>query len=160
MIFEKYLRIFLAGFVALQFLSIQTLGFTTKPAFHVSKGSLARYSAQVRLEMSGPAVLDRPETIEDVDIDEDKTTEMDERTSSGGWEIRLFNDPFNKREFVARCLSTICGKSDSESYQIMMEAHKNGMGVVGRYMFEVAELYYNSLQENGLLVDMRPVDDD
>ena len=160
MIFEKYLRIFLAGFVALQFLSIQTLGFSTKPAFHVSKGSLARYSAQVQLGMSGPAVLDRPETIEDVDIDEDKTTEMDERTSSGGWEIRLFNDPFNKREFVARCLSTICGKSDSESYQIMMEAHKNGMGVVGRYMFEVAELYYNSLQENGLLVDMRPVDDD
>ena len=41
-----------------------------------------------------------------------------------------------------------------------MEAHKNGMGVVGRYMFEVAELYYNSLQENGLLVDMRLVDDE
>ena len=105
-------------------------------------------------------MLDRPETKEKADIDEDKKTDMDERTSSGGWEIRLFNDPFNKREFVARCLATICGKSDSESYQIMMEAHKNGMGVVGRYMFEVAELYYNSLQENGLLVDMRPVEDD
>jgi ATP-dependent Clp protease adapter protein ClpS len=42
----------------------------------------------------------------------------------------------------------------------MMEAHNNGMGVVGRYAFEVAELYYASLQENGLLVDMVPVEEE
>mmetsp|Transcript_43104 Transcript_43104/g.85557 ORF Transcript_43104/g.85557 Transcript_43104/m.85557 type:complete len:157 (+) Transcript_43104:121-591(+) len=106
----------------------------------------------------GPAVLDRPETIEEVDIDKD--TQRENKLGGEGWEIRLFNDPFNKREFVARCLATICGKSDTESYQIMMEAHKNGMGVVGRYQFEIAELYYNSLRENGLFVDMIPVDDE
>ena len=106
----------------------------------------------------GPAVLDRPETIEKVDIDKD--TQRDNKLGGEGWEIRLFNDPFNKREFVARCLATICGKSDTESYQIMMEAHNNGMGVVGRYQFEIAELYYNSLRENGLMVDMIPVDDE
>lgn len=106
----------------------------------------------------GPAVLDRPETIEDVDVMKD--TERANKLGGEGWEIRLFNDPFNKREFVARCLSTICGKSDTESYQIMMEAHKNGMGIVGRYQFEIAELYYNSLRENGLMVDMIPVDDE
>lgn len=107
---------------------------------------------------NGPAVLDRPETIEDVDIDKD--TQRENKLGGEGWEIRLFNDPFNKREFVARCLATICGKSDTESYQIMMEAHNNGMGVVGRYQFEIAELYYNSLRENGLSVDMIPVDDE
>lgn len=108
----------------------------------------------------GPAILDRPETIEDIDISEKKETERDSKLGGEGWEIRLFNDPFNKREFVARCLSTICGKSDTESYQIMMQAHNNGMGVVGRYQFEIAELYYSSLRENGLMVDMVPVDDE
>ena len=103
-------------------------------------------------------MLDKPKTLEKVDQDE--ATEKDSRFDAGGWEIRLYNDPFNKREFVARCLATICGKSDSESYQIMMQAHNNGMGVVGRYMFEVAELYYGSLQENGLLVDMVPVEEE
>ena len=117
-----------------------------KPALRTSTIKLS----PMWLKMAGPAVME-PETIEkvDADVDEDKKTQMDQRTSDGGWEIRLFNDPFNKREFVARCLTTICGKSDSESYSIMMEAHKNGMGVIGRYMFEVAELYYGSLQENG-----------
>jgi ATP-dependent Clp protease adapter protein ClpS len=34
------------------------------------------------------------------------------------------------------------------------------MGVVGRYMFEVAELYYASLRENGLMVEMVPVEEE
>lgn len=110
----------------------------------------------------GPAVSDRPaetkEVVKDNDVDDKE--EVDERTSSGGYEIRLLNDPFNKREFVARCLNTVCGKSDSESYEIMMEAHSNGMGVVGRYMFEIAELYYTRLQEAGLLVQIVPMGDD
>ena len=60
------------------------------------------------------------EILKDGDVEEQKDNNRD------GWEIRLWNDPFNKREFVARCLSTICNKSDTESYQIMMQAHKNG----------------------------------
>jgi len=105
-------------------------------------------------------LLDAP-TIEKTD---EKTTKkssdkQDERVSSGGWDVRLYNDPYNKREFVAMCLSTVCGKSDTESYQIMMQAHNNGLGVIGRYMFEVAELYLSSLKENGLLVDMVEADE-
>ncbi len=107
---------------------------------------------------SGPAVLDRPETIEITDVE--KNTEKQEKIGGEAWEIRLYNDPFNKREFVARCLAEVCGKSDTESYQIMMEAHRNGMGLVGRYNFEIAELYHGSLKENGLMVDMIPVDDE
>ena len=104
-------------------------------------------------------VVDRPETVEKVDKKED-VTEKEDRKDAGSWEVRLYNDPFNKREFVARCLATICGKSDTESYQIMMKAHKDGMGVIGVYAFEVAELYYASLQDNGLFVEMVPVGDD
>jgi ATP-dependent Clp protease adapter protein ClpS len=162
MFFEKFPRIFLAGILALLSLSVETLAFSQRPAFlHV----VTTNKAPIRLAMAadgGPAILDRPETIEkvNIEINDAEKTEKDEKVGAPGWEIQLFNDPVNKREFVARCLSTICGKSDTESYQIMMQAHKNGMGVVGRYVFEIAELYYKSLKENGLLVDMVQVDDE
>ena len=154
-------KVFFALTLLLSFLSTRAFAFTT--AFHASPTVVGtprtRRSTVGSIRMAGgPAVLDKPETLEKVDQDE--ATERDARFDAGGWEIRLYNDPFNKREFVARCLTTICGKSDSESYQIMMQAHNNGMGVVGRYMFEVAELYYGSLQENGLLVDMVPVEEE
>lgn len=142
--------------------STTAFAFTTRPTIQTFSLSDTKHTIRttntIRNMAGSPAVLDRPEVIEKVDQAQD--TEKDERFDAGGWEIRLYNDPFNKREFVARCLSTICGKNDSESYQIMMQAHNNGMGVVGRYMFEVAELYYTSLQDNGLLVDMVPVEEE
>lgn len=119
-----------------------------------------RHIASARSSSSGPSVLDKPETLEKSSVDKEDVAEQDPRNDSGGWEVRLFNDPYNKREFVARCLATICGKTDSESYQIMMQAHNNGMGVIGCYAFEVAELYYTSLQESGLLVDMIPLEEE
>ena len=42
----------------------------------------------------------------------------------------------------------------------MMEAHEKGMGVIGRYAFEVAENYVSQLQGEGLLVNMVKVGDD
>ena len=114
----------------------------------------------------GPAVLEPPTKESETKIKEIKNIEIDDKTESKSrngkddWEVRLWNDPFNKREFVARCLATVCGKSDTESFQIMMHAHKNGMGVIGRYQFEIAELYHNSLREQGLMIDMIPVEDE
>eukprot|EP00532_Pseudo-nitzschia_australis_P002017 CAMPEP_0168181338 /NCGR_PEP_ID=MMETSP0139_2-20121125/11154_1 /TAXON_ID=44445 /ORGANISM="Pseudo-nitzschia australis, Strain 10249 10 AB" /LENGTH=109 /DNA_ID=CAMNT_0008101889 /DNA_START=415 /DNA_END=744 /DNA_ORIENTATION=+ len=95
-----------------------------------------------------------------VEVIKDEDTEQQQKPGKNGWEIQLFNDPFNQRTFVAKCLCTICGKSDGESYQIMMQAHKNGMGVVGRYHYEIAELYYGSLKGEGLTVQMVEVDDE
>jgi ATP-dependent Clp protease adapter protein ClpS len=34
------------------------------------------------------------------------------------------------------------------------------MGIVGRYPYEIAELYYGSLKAEGLTVDMVQVDDE
>ena len=116
-----------------------------------------RHSSLIRTAITlneAPVLSDRSDTIEKVKIDEDKTTAEDPKPSTEEWKIRLFDDPYNKREFVSRCLTTICGKSDTESYQVMMEAHKKGMGIIGRYRFEVAELYHNSLKDEGLSVDM------
>ncbi|KAL3925768.1 MAG: hypothetical protein SGILL_000186 [Bacillariaceae sp.] len=73
----------------------------------------------------GSTVIERTEE-KTVEILKDDKVEEDQKYGGEAYEIRLFNDPVNKREFVARCLSTICGKTDTESYQIMMEAHNNG----------------------------------
>lgn len=130
---------------------------TPKPAFHRPiMTSTDGFHMSAPTMDAGPATLE-PETIEKVK--EDKKEES-AGTKQPAWEVRLFNDPFNKREFVAMCLATICGKNDTESYQIMMQAHQNGMGIIGRYDYEIAELYNKSLRDNGLMVDMIPVDDE
>lgn len=104
-------------------------------------------------------VIDEPATIEKTDR---KTTPDDSEagTKLPAFLLRLWNDPYNKREFVARCLAEVCGKSDTESFQIMMQAHQQGMGVIGQYDLEIAELYLQSLKERSLLVDMIPVEDE
>jgi len=74
--------------------------------------------------------------------------------------VRLYNDPMNKREFVAKVLMEICGLDDGASFTIMMKAHQSGIAVVGNYHQELAEMYRGRLTEEGLLVDMVPADDD
>jgi ATP-dependent Clp protease adapter protein ClpS len=71
----------------------------------------------------------------------------------------LYNDPMNKREFVARCLVEICSLGDGEAFTVMMNAHRNGLSVVGIWQRELAEMYKQRLEENGLFVDMVPHDD-
>mmetsp|Transcript_24657 Transcript_24657/g.36517 ORF Transcript_24657/g.36517 Transcript_24657/m.36517 type:complete len:145 (+) Transcript_24657:1-435(+) len=136
-----------------------TLAFTTMlppSQFQVSIRTLPNFSSSAMA--AGPATAE-PEVEEKVKEKAEDETDLEERYSSGEWKIRLYNDPFNKREFVARCLTTICGKSDSESFSIMMEAHNNGIGVIGLYAFEIAELYHSRLRDEGLSVDMIPVDE-
>ena len=91
---------------------------------------------------------------------EDAATEKKNRQGTEAWEVRLYNDPMNKREFVARCLSRIVGLSDTQSFQVMMTAHKLGIAAVGRFCLERAESYRTALSEQGLSVDMVPVDDE
>eukprot|EP00425_Heterocapsa_triquetra_P039295 CAMPEP_0195084442 /NCGR_PEP_ID=MMETSP0448-20130528/25124_1 /TAXON_ID=66468 /ORGANISM="Heterocapsa triquestra, Strain CCMP 448" /LENGTH=173 /DNA_ID=CAMNT_0040117753 /DNA_START=1 /DNA_END=522 /DNA_ORIENTATION=+ len=76
------------------------------------------------------------------------------------YRLLLFNDPLNKREFVARCLMTICLLKEGDAYQVMMKAHKEGVAVVGTYKFETAEAYCEGCKAQGLSVDIIPVDGD
>mmetsp|Transcript_22305 Transcript_22305/g.34039 ORF Transcript_22305/g.34039 Transcript_22305/m.34039 type:complete len:175 (+) Transcript_22305:133-657(+) len=80
--------------------------------------------------------------------------------NSKGWAVRLYNDPMNKREFVARCLTEICSLSDGAAFQCMMQAHQNGRSVIGNYHREMAEFYRDQLTEQGLMIDMIPLDDE
>mmetsp|Transcript_29722 Transcript_29722/g.64359 ORF Transcript_29722/g.64359 Transcript_29722/m.64359 type:complete len:161 (-) Transcript_29722:387-869(-) len=110
------------------------------------------------LMMAGPATLEPTKTKEKKKTEEpvqDKQNQKDK-----GWEVRLWNDPMNKREYVARCLTEIVSLSDGSAYQVMMQAHQFGVAVIGTYHQERAELYRDSLLEHGLVVDMVPADDD
>lgn len=102
-------------------------------------------------------MLDRP-------VEESKklrdTTKEKKYTSDSGWEVRIYNDGTNTREHVARCLVQLTGLSEVAAYQTMMQAHQNGIAVVGRWMFERAEMYRDALAKNGILCDMVPVEED
>jgi ATP-dependent Clp protease adaptor protein ClpS len=141
---------------------VRTSAWTTPPAVSYHSASRTRtFSAGWQLKAGGPATIEAPtkETVkEKVVKDEEKVTSG--YTRKGGWAVRLFNDGMNKREFVAMCLSQIVGLTDGQAYQVMMQAHKNGVAVIGRFDFERAELYKVTLVEHGLLCDMIPVDDD
>ena len=81
-------------------------------------------------------------------------------TGSGAWEVRIYNDGLNTREHVARCLVQVTGLSEVAAYQTMMQAHQNGIAVVGRWYYEQAEMYFEALKKNGIVCDLIPVDED
>ena len=89
-----------------------------------------------------------------------KVEEETKQKRADEYRLVLFNDPLNKREYVARCLMTICLLKEGDAYQVMMKAHKEGVAVVGTYAFETAEAYCESLKTQGLSVDIFPVDKD
>jgi ATP-dependent Clp protease adapter protein ClpS len=66
------------------------------------------------------------------------------------WEVRLYNDGLNTREHVSRSLVqvTTC-LSEYQAYQTMMRAHQNGMAVMGRYFYEIAEMFHDALKREG-----------
>ena len=119
--------------VALFALAVAVLSAGSSHGFTAPAASLARthhHHASVPTAVLS-AVADAPAKEKQkestgVEIVKDEDVESDEKTGKNGWEIQLFNDPYNHRTFVAKCLCTICGKSDGESYQIMMQAHRNG----------------------------------
>eukprot|EP00401_Gymnodinium_catenatum_P056530 CAMPEP_0117507364 /NCGR_PEP_ID=MMETSP0784-20121206/26385_1 /TAXON_ID=39447 /ORGANISM="" /LENGTH=198 /DNA_ID=CAMNT_0005302865 /DNA_START=52 /DNA_END=648 /DNA_ORIENTATION=+ len=89
-----------------------------------------------------------------------KVVEETKQKKADQYKLLLFNDPLNKREFVARCLMTICLLKEGDAYQVMMKAHRENVAVVGTYQFETAEAYCEGLKAKGLNVDIVPVDGD
>ena len=106
---------------------------------------------------AGPAVLDRP--VVEKRQNKEPVKER-KRTGSEGWEVRIYNDGKNTREFVARCLVQITGLKEIEAYQTMMQAHQNGIAVVGRYNYERAEMYHDALKTKGIVCDLVPVEEE
>ena len=130
--------------------SVRTWG--TRPAV------LVRESTSIR-SSSGPSIiLERQDTIERTTTKE--PTRDRKQHGNEAWEVRIYNDGLNTREHVARSLVQVTGLTEMIAYQTMMTAHQNGIAVVGRWAFEIAEMYHDELKRNGIVCDIVPVDDD
>ena len=108
------------------------------------------------IRTAGPAVLDRPE----VQRKDDSPVKERSRVGGEAWEVRIYNDGMNTREHVSRSLVQITGMSELNAYQTMMQAHQNGIATVGRWCFEIAEMYNDGLKHNGIISDIVPVDEE
>jgi ATP-dependent Clp protease adapter protein ClpS len=84
--------------------------------------------------------------------------EFEENIDESSWLVVLFNDPFNKRQFVQQALMEVFNWDESRANGVMMQAHTNGMAVCGEFYKELAEGYAKQLQDKGL--DAEAVVDD
>ncbi len=78
--------------------------------------------------------------------DEDRGTERGVATKTrpktkkpSQYRVILLNDDYTPMEFVVALLMGIFKRSQEEATQIMLDVHKNGIGICGIYTFEVAE---------------------
>ena len=139
---------------------------TTPSRFLVQAGAAASSTIVIEREdtvifPAGPAVLERPTTIERRH-NVDRVPSKQERRGQGSeaWEVRIYNDGLNTREHVARSLVQVTGLSELQAYQTMMQAHQNGIAAVGRWVYEVAEMYHDALKKKGIVCDIIPVDEE
>ena len=56
----------------------------------------------------------------------------------GHYRILLHNDDYTTMDFVVDILKTVFKKSIPEANKIMLEVHKRGYGIVGRYTYDIA----------------------
>ena len=108
----------------------------------------------------GPAVLEPPQTETRRSTETDEPVKDRKGMGHEAWEVRIYNDGLNTREHVARSLVQVTGMSEMSAYQTMMQAHQNGIAVVGRWVYEVAEMYHDALRQNGIICDIVPVEEE
>ena len=139
----------------------KTVAWGTSTALRLHRETVTMMPATIEREavkVGGPAVLERPETERKERVDD--PSKQRKRMGNEAWEVRIYNDGLNTREHVARSLVQVTGMSEMDAYQTMMQAHQNGIAVVGRWPYEEAEMYQDALQKNGIVCDIVPVDED
>eukprot|EP00542_Grammatophora_oceanica_P012879 CAMPEP_0194027542 /NCGR_PEP_ID=MMETSP0009_2-20130614/1686_1 /TAXON_ID=210454 /ORGANISM="Grammatophora oceanica, Strain CCMP 410" /LENGTH=185 /DNA_ID=CAMNT_0038666651 /DNA_START=163 /DNA_END=720 /DNA_ORIENTATION=+ len=131
---------------------------------------LRRPTEQRRMEMGSTSERRRARsrdggtTVLEPGTERKQRTEKDAKTKpspgNSSWEVRIYNDGFNTREHVARSLVQITGLSEDMAYRTMMKAHQSGIAVVGRWVYEIAEMYRDQLRNQGIVCDLNPVEED
>jgi ATP-dependent Clp protease adaptor protein ClpS len=69
----------------------------------------------------------------------------DEAKEPSMYKVLLHNDDYTTMDFVVEILVTVFNKAMEESILIMMNVHRQGIGICGLYTFEVAETKMNSV---------------
>src|ERR1044072_9877415 len=56
------------------------------------------------------------------------------------YRVLLHNDDFTTMEFVVFVLQTVFNHREGDAVQIMLNVHRQGLGVAGVYTYEVAQM--------------------
>lgn len=74
------------------------------------------------------------------DLEEDVISENREDIKEPSmYKVLLHNDHYTTMDFVVEVLMVVFHKALEEATRIMLDVHKNGIGVCGVYTYEVAE---------------------
>ena len=61
------------------------------------------------------------------------------------YRVLLHNDDYTTMEFVVEILMSVFNKPPEEAVQIMLNVHRNGIGVCGVYTYEISETKVNTV---------------
>lgn len=90
----------------------------------------------------------RPDLQEGVDVESDIET-----TEPPLFKVLLLNDDYTTMEFVVQVLMYVFHKNEEDAMRIMLNVHREGVGICGVYPYEVAETKVGAVealaQENG-----------
>lgn len=79
-------------------------------------------------------------TMSNTDIaTEEKTTTHERIQEPPLYQVLLHNDDYTTMEFVIEILMVVFNRSMEDATHIMMNVHKNGVGICGVYPYEIAE---------------------
>lgn len=70
---------------------------------------------------------------------EEETQSKEEVREPPKYKVLLHNDDYTTMEFVIHILKNVFNKQEEEAIQIMLNVHRNGIGICGIYTTEVAE---------------------
>ena len=81
----------------------------------------------------------------------EKTRQKTTRPSM--YKVYLLNDDYTTMEFVVEVLENVFGKGKVEATQVMLHVHRNGKGLAGVYVRDIAETkvaqVHNLAHDNG-----------
>lgn len=98
-----------------------------------------------------------PDIIFKQNIDIEK--EFEEYIDEDIYLVILYNDPINKRNYVATVLMEVFTWDEALADSVMLEAHNNGYAVTGEYNKETAFEYVKKLVDRGLFAEARKSDE-
>lgn len=99
-----------------------------------------------------PDIADVPSIFKET---RDIQQEMDTFLSQDHYYVILYDDPVNKRAYVANCLMDIFNWTEVVANDVMMRAHNFGYAITGEFSKAVAEEYCQKLRYKRLSAETR-----
>jgi ATP-dependent Clp protease adaptor protein ClpS len=100
-----------------------------------------KINAQIKSMIIGSYAQERTQmNLSKTDIKSDERTRTHERVQEPPlYQVLLHNDDYTTMEFVIEILMVIFNRSMEDATRIMLNVHRNGLGICGVYPYEIAE---------------------